>query len=327
MKIAFVLSSGGSLGAAQVGMLYALATHGIHADLVVGTSVGALNGAYYAAQPDLDGIEALHQLWLKIREHDVFPINPMQMLNALTDHLPLRPLRGVLRALGTANYLFPLNPLTLRAALMGSHNYLFDTDRFRDLLQQTMPAANLEEARIPLTVQATDVLTGESVLLSQGPTVPALLASTAIPAIYPNIEIDGRLLMDGAIAESTVLDCAVDDLGAEEVYVLPSGVSRQQSAPPSTIVAMAMHVNEMRAELRLIASIERNKDSARVHVIPPLCPDEGRPLDSAQTTELIEQAKESTTYWLEHDHQPKPGLARALGDLHASNSRDTAGPS
>ncbi|MFF4796571.1 patatin-like phospholipase family protein [Streptomyces sp. NPDC001276] len=74
MTTAFVLSGGGSLGAAQVGMLRAMTAHGIRPDLVVGTSVGSLNAAYFAARPDAQGVEELARVWLQVGEHDVYPL-------------------------------------------------------------------------------------------------------------------------------------------------------------------------------------------------------------------------------------------------------------
>ena len=88
MTTAFVLWGGGSLGAAQVGMLRALAEYGIGADLVVGASVGALNAAYYAAHPDVEGVEELARLWLSVSGHDVYPMDRAQTLRSLAGDLP-----------------------------------------------------------------------------------------------------------------------------------------------------------------------------------------------------------------------------------------------
>src|SRR5207248_6165194 len=100
---AFVLWGAGSLGAVQVGMLRALTAHGIQADLVVGASVGALNGAHYAARPTAAGVQDLAALWLSVGRHDVYPLNRGEMCRALTEDLPWHPVRGALRALGARN--------------------------------------------------------------------------------------------------------------------------------------------------------------------------------------------------------------------------------
>lgn len=133
MATAFVLSGGGSLGAVQVGMLRALVTRGVQADFVAGASVSALNGAYFAACPNERGVEELARLWLAIGRHDVFPLRPNQVLHALTEDLPLHPLRAVVRALGVANYTFRIDPMSIVEAIVGRHNYLFPNDQFRRL--------------------------------------------------------------------------------------------------------------------------------------------------------------------------------------------------
>src|SRR3954468_836560 len=82
-KTAFVFAGGGSFGAIQVGMLHALASHGIVADMVFGSSVGALNGAYYAGDPTLDGVRKLEAIWRSIRQQDVFPVTWRTLLGFL----------------------------------------------------------------------------------------------------------------------------------------------------------------------------------------------------------------------------------------------------
>ena len=74
LKTAFVFAGGGSFGALQVGMMHSLAAHGISADMVVGSSVGALNGAYYAGDPTLKGVQQLETIWRGLQRHDVFPV-------------------------------------------------------------------------------------------------------------------------------------------------------------------------------------------------------------------------------------------------------------
>ena len=82
-KTAFVLAGGGSFGAIQVGMMHSLAAHGISADMVVGSSVGALNGAYYAGDPTLKGVLQLETIWRGLKRHDVFPVTWRTLLGFL----------------------------------------------------------------------------------------------------------------------------------------------------------------------------------------------------------------------------------------------------
>src|ERR1700751_2894580 len=157
---AFVLAGGGSLGAVQVGMLAALTRRGIVPDLVVGASVGAINAAYYAAEPDERGVERLKRIWLGLRRTDVFPFSP---------------LASVLGFFGKTDHLVPPAPL-------------------RSLIESELPYQRLEDARLPCYVGATDAREGTEVVLSSGPAVPALLASAAVPAVFPPVLLDGRFL-------------------------------------------------------------------------------------------------------------------------------------
>ena len=82
-KTAFVFAGGGSFGAIQVGMMHSLAAHGISPDMVVGSSVGALNGAYYAGDPTLQGVLQLETIWRGLQRRDVFPITWRTLLGFL----------------------------------------------------------------------------------------------------------------------------------------------------------------------------------------------------------------------------------------------------
>src|SRR5919106_6191897 len=142
MAIAFVLSGGASLGAVHVGMWRALAESDIQPDFIVGTSIGALNGAFMAARPDPARIDALAAVWTSLRRREVFPI-------------------GIVG--GALGY-------------YGLRDALVDPAPLRRLIDQHLPIRRLEDAEIPLHVVATDVLTGAEVLLSRGDAVEATLA-------------------------------------------------------------------------------------------------------------------------------------------------------
>ncbi len=160
MTTAFVLSGGGSLGAVQVGMLQALLRWGARPDLVVGTSVGAVNGAWVAGHPGTAGPDGLASVWRGLRRADVFPSSPSRALAAVTGR---------------------------SRAVVSPHG-------LRHLLAEHIQFQRLEDAPIPLHVAVADVLTGEDVLLSSGPAVDAVMASAAIPGIYPPAEAGGAAI-------------------------------------------------------------------------------------------------------------------------------------
>jgi NTE family protein len=168
--VAFVLGGGGSLGAMQVGMLEALAEHAIVPDLVVGTSVGAINGAVLAADPQGAAHRLAHS-WSRLDPSRVFP----------------RSIIGPLRA------------------LRERHIQLVSESGLAKILSENLPSgATFDDLAVPLRVVTTDAATGEALVISSGPLVPALLASAAIPGIFPPVERDGRFLYDGGPSWTTL---------------------------------------------------------------------------------------------------------------------------
>jgi NTE family protein len=317
MTTAFVLWGGGSLGAVQVGALRALTEHGIRADLVAGASIGALNGVYYAARPTGEGVEELAQLWLAVGRHDVYPLSGVEILRALTDNLPRHPVRGVLEALGVSNYTFPIDLAGIIATALGRRSYLFPNEHLTTFLRRALPVTDLAETRIPMTVLAADLRDGTAVPITRGSALAALLASSAIPALYPPVQLDGRYLVDGEVADRTTLDEAVN-AGADEIYLLNPGSPCSMPEPPGSALAMALHGYNLLAGGRMTAAIERieHGNQVRVHTLPTLCPLEVLPVDFGQTAELIERATRSARRWLEHGEITDPARDRLLGHPH-----------
>src|SRR5918995_6864867 len=170
-RTAFVLSGGGNQAVSQVGMLRALLERNIVPDVVIGTSAGALNGAVLATDPTADGVEHLADVWLSIRSGEVFPGNKLARA------------WNVLRR----------------------DDHLFTNEGLLSILDRAHAAPTFAETEVPLRVVATDLGTGEEVVFASGPVDPALLASTALPALFPPIEHDGRLLVDGAVTNTVPL--------------------------------------------------------------------------------------------------------------------------
>ena len=269
---AFVLAGGGSLGAIEVGMLKALAAHGVRPDLVVGASVGAINGAYFAGSPDPTGVRQLEGLW-----------------------------RGLLRA-----QVFPFSPLGSLFDLASRRGYLVSPAPLRKLLERHLPFQRLEDAAVPCHVVATDILAGTEVVLSSGPAVEALMASASIPPIFPPVRIGERFLVEGGLANHTPVSTAVA-LGATRVIVLPTGFGCAIERPPHGAVAMALHVLSLLIARQLVLDIERFKGAVGLVVLPPLCPVSISPHDFTHTAELIDRAELATREWI-----GRGGLERSL---------------
>jgi len=276
-RTAFVLAGGGSLGAVEVGMLEALVAAGVGADLIVGASSGALNGAYFAGRPDATGVRALREIWVGLRARDVFPFSPFGSL---------------------------LGVLALR-------DHIVDPAPLRRLLEKHLSFRALEDAPLPLHVVATDVLTGRQVVLSNGPVVPAVLASAAIPGVFPPVRIGREHLFDGGIASNTPIAAALE-LGAERIIVLPTGFSCEMKRPPPSALAMALHGVNLIIARQLVVDIERFTDRTQIRVIPPLCPLAIQPFDFSYASTLIERAAATTRDWLARGGLDRTGVPHEL---------------
>lgn len=262
-RAAFVLAGGGSLGAVEVGMMRALLAAGVEPDLVVGSSVGAVNGTHLAGAPDRAGVERLAEVWCAIRRENIFPTAPG---------------RGLL-------------------ALVGRRPSLVSPDPFRRLLAFHLPIARLEKAAVPCHVVATDLLSGMEVDLGRGDAVEAVLASAAIPGVFPPVAIEGRTLVDGGVASNTPIATAVA-LGARQILVLPAGFSCHLARPPSSAVGVVVQAMNLLIARQLAVDIERFRDRVELRVVPPLCPMTRSAYDFSGTRELIAAATTSTAQWL-----------------------------
>lgn len=271
MTVAFVLSGGGSLGAVQVGMLQALCDRDIHPDLIIGTSVGALNGVFLAAHASRPGIDALGDIWRGLRRKDVFPMGPLQ---------------------GALGY-------------YGLRNWLVRPESLESLVRDQIRFKNLEEAPVPLHVVATDIVNGTEVLLSRGDTVSAVLASAAVPGVFPPVEIDGRELVDGGVADNTPLMHA-RALGATTIYVLPAGYACTLDHAPDSALGVAIQSLSILIGRGLAFDIERYDGSYELRVVPPLCPLNITPTDFSRADELISRAYKSTVNWLNDPNGADP---------------------
>ncbi|HEX2381966.1 MAG TPA: patatin-like phospholipase family protein [Acidimicrobiales bacterium] len=188
MTTAFVLGGGGNLGAVQVGMLRALLEHDITPDAVFGCSVGALNGAALCEDPTLENVERLIELWRNLHGKNVMPTGWFSIAVQMAR-------RG--EALHT------LGPL-------------------RDLIESFLTAREFDELQVHFECVATAIDEAAEVWLDRGSLVDAILASSAIPSVYPSVLIDGVRYRDGAIVNDIPISRAVD-YGAKKIYVIHVG--------------------------------------------------------------------------------------------------------
>jgi NTE family protein len=252
-RTAFVLSGGASLGAIQAGMLRALYERGVAPDMVLGASVGALNGAFIASRPaTVETAKELADVW-----------------------------RGIGRG-----QIFPLNPLSGFLGFFRARDHLISQHGLRRVIESEIEFEALEEAPTPLHVIATDLLSGRELRISSGDAIEAVLASAAIPGVFPPVEWEGRTLIDGGVSNNTPIADAIE-LGAERVYVLPTGNACDLTDTPRGAVAMLLHATSLLIMRRLLVEIELLRERAELVVLPPPCPLNVSPMDFSHTEELI----------------------------------------
>ena len=262
-RTAFVLSGGGSLGAVQVGMLQALTEAGVRADFLIGTSVGAVNAAWMGARPDHQGTLEMGQIWRGLRRQDIFPLSPWASA------------RG----------------------LLGRSNHVISNGNLRAVLERHIPYQRLEDALVPVHVMTTELKTGRAVLMSSGAVIPALLASTAIPGVFPPVTIGRRDFIDGGVAANHTPIAAAVELGASRIYVLPVGypwLGRQ----PTSALGMALHALARFVEQTLDTEVANYGSRAEIHVLPALETVAVSPSDFSHTSELIAYGCRSTRKYL-----------------------------
>ena len=235
MTTAFVLGGGGVLGAVEVGMLRALLERGIRPDLVLGTSVGALNGAMVARDPTPAVIERLTELWrgASASRQEVYGD---------------RPLRTVRRAVATGTHIYSAKPLTRRLR-----------EEFGDL--------RIEDLPIRFQVCAASIERAAEHWFDSGPLVDAVVASAAVPGLLPPARVGDEHYLDGGIVNSIPVGRAVR-LGATRVFVLQVGrVDRPLQVPrrPWEVARVSFEIARRHRFVREMAELP---DGVEAHVLP-----------------------------------------------------------
>jgi NTE family protein len=271
--VGYVLGGGGSLGAVQVGMLQALAEHDITPDVVAGTSVGSLNGAVVALDPN-SATNRLSHLWPRMTRERVFPGGLLSQMRTLQH---------------TKTHLFASTGLAaVIADFMGT-----DT-AFDDLA-------------LPFAAMATDIATARPHVLREGPLLPALLASAAIPGIFPPVQLGSLRLYDGGLVANVPMRQALA-MGARSLVVLDANFPGHTPDPPETMAEVLFYTATV--SMRTQAVFEAPLAAAEVPVIYLHGPEPYpvSPLDFRHTGALIEAAYEAARSFLHDLHVTGPGL-------------------
>ena len=227
-----MLGGARNLGAMQVGMLQALLGAGVVPDLVVGCSVGAINGAAIARNPTVAGAAALEELWTSMSRRDVWPVG--------RHRAPVRLFRRGSSVHGNAG--------------------------LRAVLDRHLPPT-FEELAVPFACVAAELSTGEARWFASGPLRDAVLASAALPGLLPPVEVDGRVLIDGAAVDVVPVAQAVA-LGAERLFVLQIKDLDAPAPPPTRPVEVLVRAFAIARNARLVHELGALSPSVEVHVLP-----------------------------------------------------------
>lgn len=273
---ALVLAGGGSLGAAQAGALEAIVEAGERFDFIVGASAGAINGAFFAGDPTLEGARRLCATWGAIRKSDIMPISAQTLMN-----------------------------------MAFRRTHLFEHDALRHLLNQHVPYGDLTQARLRLLLIATDLLTGEEVVLSRGSAVEAALASAAIPGVFPSVRLDGRDLIDGGVCNNAPISAAIA-AGAQRIVVAPTGASCALDMPPVSAAARAMHAIGLLVARQLVHDVERFSAQVEIRVAPTLCPCTVSSYDYSRGAWLAAESGALVRRWIAEGGLDRPGVPDSL---------------
>jgi NTE family protein len=230
---AFVLGGGGILGAAEVGMLQALIEHDIRPDLIVGTSVGAINGAFVAADPAPNAVDRLRGLWEELAAERIFAGSVLSRVGTLVR---------------TRTHLHPHEPL-------------------RDLLAAHLPVQTFAELKVPFQCVAASIERAAERWFTDGALIDAVLASSAVPGLLPSVELEGEHYLDGGLVHSIPVGRAVA-LGADTIYVLHVGRIDRPLRPPTWPWEVATVAFEIARRHRFSADLAGLPPGVTVHVLP-----------------------------------------------------------
>ena len=279
--VAWVLSGGGNHGAVQVGMLRALVEREIRPDLVLGSSIGALNGAAFAQDPTLTGVARLEELWRGLDRSGVLPAG-----------------------------WFP-NALAIARRGEAIHS----NDRLRGLIAGILRVETFEELPVRFQCVATDVLAVREVWFSSGPMLEPILASAALPGILPAVEIDGVKYLDGAILDDIPISRAVE-LGATTVYVLHCGTIDRPRPEPKRPVDVAIQAYWAARHHRFKRDLEALPANVEAIVLPTGTTQSLRYNDFTHSAELILAAHGAAERFLDgtvDEREPLPVGERPEG--------------
>ncbi len=254
-------------------MLKALVEAGIRPDFILGCSVGAINGAAFAAEPNEDGVARLGRIW-----------------GRLSDGEP---------------DLMPSRFVHVAAQMARKGEALHDPEVLAELLREELAVDSFEALDIPFSCVATDVASAEEHWFEHGPLVPALMASAALPAVYPAKRIGEREFIDGGVLREIHAHRAVLS-GATDLYVLHVGHLNDRKAEVTRPFDAATRAYWLARQYRMADDLKRVPDWCRVHHLAAGCSPRLRFDDFSRGRELAQYAYEASAQLLRTGVAPLP---------------------
>lgn len=283
--IGFVLSGGANRGPLQVGALQSLAAHGIKANLVAGTSAGALNGVHYAYDPTPAGLDLLAQKWLNTTKNDVFPGNK----------------------------------LTMAWRVLTGQDSLVSGDNFRRTLERYIPpgARTFRALKIPFYAVTVDILSATTIIFGDELDIEVLdpvLASASFPIVLPPVIIDNFQLTDGGVTSVVPIEVALLR-GATEIYVIDLEPDVSKTQPIHGVVPIAIQTLLTSLREQLIDDLrDASQAGAIVHHVNITAFADIDLFDFSKTAQMIEAGRAAMDLYLDH---PRPNTISPLTPVDA----------
>lgn len=266
--IAFVFSGGSSLGALHVGMLKAVQEYGIQPDLLIGSSAGALNAAWIGIDYSANQIKVLEDFWKSLHTADIF------------QDISLRSFLTFMR---------------------GSHSSVSSLKGIKKIIDENYPPS-FASLKIPTHIIVSDLAAGTPIVLKDGDLRTSLLASTAIPGIFPSVSLANRELVDGSLTAHLPLQIALN-LGAKTIVIFDSSFPCKLKQAPSHYIPKLLYMMTIMIQQQARCSVNLCKEMGASMIYPPVpCPISVMPHDFSQAELLIEKTYHLTKVFLEQNH-------------------------
>ena len=292
---AFVLSGGGARGALQVGALRALLECGERPDVIVGTSIGAWNGAVLARDPTLAGVEAVEDAWRAAN--------------------PSRVMLGSELRVSTSQALVAMRALAALRRLAAGEPSLYDDTGMRQMIAQLLGDVTFEQLAVPLRIIATDITHGTRAIFGTGAIAPAVIASSAIPGIFPPVRLGDAVYVDGGALDNASIETALA-LGARRIFVLdvgydehgshaalwsevqPEDSHRRRSAGVLAIAAVLERTTQVISRYQLDRTLQRVPPGIEMHVLRIGTKAGGGALEFEKAPQWMKQGYEAASAYL-----------------------------